>query len=69
MVQHVHQIAFDPLVEIAVITVPALGHLPLVERLDHHHESHLVAQFDQRSAGMLCDVRTALQPMSRSIVS
>lgn len=69
MVQHVHQIAFDPLVEIAVITVPALGHLPLVERLDHHHESHLVAQFDQRLGRHVVRRADGVAAMSRSIVS
>ena len=48
MVHHVDQIAFGPLREIAVIAVPALGHLPLVEGFDHQHQPHLVAELHER---------------------
>ena len=51
VVQHVDHVALGPLVEEAVVAVLAFGHVPLVEGLDHHHESHLVAQLDKLRVG------------------
>ena len=47
MAQHVHHVFLRPFAEEAVITVLALGDIPFVERLQHHHKAHLVAQFHQ----------------------
>ena len=41
--KHIHHISFRPFVEEPVIAILALGVIPLVERLDHHHKAHLVA--------------------------
>ena len=47
VLHHVHHVAFSPFVEETVIAVLALRHVPFVERLYHHHETHLVAQLHQ----------------------
>ena len=44
--QHVYHIAFRPLFEKSMVPVLTLGDVPLVERLNHHHESHFIAKFD-----------------------
>ena len=49
--QHVHHVALRPFAEVAVVTVVALRDVPFVERLQHHHEAHLVAQLDQLRCG------------------
>ena len=49
--QHVHHVALRPFAEVAVVTVVALRNVPFVERLQHHHEAHLVAQLDQLRCG------------------
>ena len=47
IVQHIHHITFRPFVEVTVISVFTLGDVPFVERFDHHHKSHFVAQLHQ----------------------
>ena len=47
VVQHIHHIAFCPFVEVTVISVFTFGDVPFVERFDHHHESHFIAQFHE----------------------
>ena len=48
VVQHVHHVFFSPFVEYRTVTVLAFRtECPVVERLNHHHETHLVAQFHQ----------------------
>ena len=52
--EHVDHILFCPddsvaavLVEETVVAVLAFGRIPFVEVLEHYHEAHLVAKFDQ----------------------
>ena len=45
--EHVDHVALRPCVEEPVVAVLTLGDIPLVERLQHHHESQLVAEPDQ----------------------
>ena len=47
LAEHVHHILLRPLVEEAVVAVLTLGNVPLVERLEHHHETHLVTELHQ----------------------
>ena len=51
LAQHVDHVLFGPLVEVQMIAVAAFGDVPLVERLHHHHEAHLVAQGYQLGRG------------------
>ena len=45
--EHAYHVTLCPLVEIAVIPVLAFRVIPLVERLHHHHETHLVTKTDK----------------------
>ena len=51
LAKHVHHVLLRPLVEEAVVTVLTLGDIPFVERLEHHHEAHLVAELHQLGRG------------------
>ncbi len=47
LTQHVHHVTFCPFAEVAVIAVLAFGNVPLVERFQHHHKTHLIAKLHQ----------------------
>ena len=47
MVQHVDHILLSPFLPEPVVAVLALGHIPFVKVLHHHHQSHLIAEFHQ----------------------
>ena len=51
LAEHVHHVPLRPLVEETVVTVLTLGDIPFVERLEHHHEAHLVAELHQLGRG------------------
>ena len=45
--EHADHVTLGPLVEITMIAILAFGIVPLVERLHHHHETHLVTKTDK----------------------
>ena len=47
VLHHIGDIPFPPLVELFVIVILGLSTVPYIERLNHHHHTHLVAQFNQ----------------------
>ncbi len=44
MSKHFYHVTLGPFVPEAMVTVAALGNLPFVKRLNHHHKAHLVTK-------------------------
>ena len=66
---HRLQVLGVPLVEEPAVIAGSLALLPAVEGLDHHDEPHSIGQVEQFGAGGLCEVRSALPPISLRISS
>ena len=44
MLHHVGDVPFPPVVELHAVVILCLAVVPYIERLDHHHHSHLIAE-------------------------